>query len=96
MSSEHTAHHTFEAHPHTHLFLASDSVGAVVYRTDTMQQAVCSAELGRQTRAVLSGEASPDTLRDDLRHFLFDPHRDRCSLRHSGPPPPPPTSTPSM
>jgi len=73
MSSEHTTHHTFEAHPHTHLFLALDSAGAVLYRTDTMQQAVCSAELGRQTKAVLSGEASPDTLRDDLRHFLFDP-----------------------
>ncbi len=73
MSSEHTTHRTFEAHPHTHLFLASDSAGAVVYRTDTMEQAVCSAELGRQITAVLSGEASPDILRDDLRHFVFDP-----------------------
>jgi len=73
MSSEDVKHETFEGHPHTHLYTMSDPAGAVVFRTDLMKQVVCSTHGGELVRAVLSGEASPDTLPADVRDLIASP-----------------------
>jgi len=72
MSHEQVIHETFEGHPYTHLFTAPDSAGAVVFRTDVMQQVVCSPRGGELVRAVLSGEASPEALPPAVRELLVD------------------------
>ena len=73
MSCEQVIHCAFEGHPHTHLYTMSDPAGAVVFRTDLMKQVVCSAHGGELVRAVLSGEASPDTLPSDVRDLIASP-----------------------
>jgi len=73
MSFERVTHHTFDGHPHTHLYAMSDPAGAVVLRTDLMKQVVCSPHGGELARAVLSGEASPDTLPSDVRDLIASP-----------------------
>jgi uncharacterized protein len=70
MSFEDVKHETFEGHPHTHLYTMSDPAGAVVLRTDLMKQVVCSPHGGELVSAVLSGEASPDTLPSDVRDLI--------------------------
>ena len=72
MSHEQVIHETFEGHPYTHLFTTSDPAGAVVFRTDVMQQVVCSPRGGELVRAVLSGEASAEVLPPAVRELLVD------------------------
>ncbi len=73
MSFEDVKHETFEGHPHTHLYTMSDPAGAVVFRTDVMKQVICSPQGGEMVRAVLSGEASPETLPSDVRDLIASP-----------------------
>ena len=70
--ADHANHFVSDDHPHTHLFEISDPPGWVIYRTDTAEQAVCSPRVGEQVKAVLSGDASPDCLPDEVRRFGFD------------------------
>jgi uncharacterized protein len=70
MSSEHVIHDTFEEHPYTHLFTAPDPAGSVAFRTDVMQQVVCSPRGGELVKAVLSGETSSDALPSTVRDLL--------------------------
>ncbi len=84
MSSEHVIHSTFAGHPYTHLFTASDRASSVVFRTDVMQQVVCSPRGAELVKAVLSGEASADTLPPAVRELLCDtPPGLPISARHS-------------
>jgi len=78
MSSEHATHCTFREHPYTHLFTTSDPAGSVAYRTDLMQQVVCSPRGGELVKAVLSGEASSDVLPAAIRNLL-------CGTRSGSP-----------
>jgi uncharacterized protein len=73
MSSENVKHETFEGQPHTHLYTMSDPAGAVVFRTDVMKQVICSPHGGELVTAVLSEEASPDTLPSDVRDLIASP-----------------------
>jgi len=72
MSQEQVVHETFEGHPYTHLYTAPGAAGAVVFRTDLMQQVVCSPRAGELVRAVLSGEASAEALPPAVRGLLVD------------------------
>jgi len=73
MSFEDVKHETFEGHPHTHLYTMSEPAGAVVFRTDLMKQVICSSHGGEMARAVLSGQASPETLPSDVRDLIATP-----------------------
>ena len=53
--------------------MMSEPAGAVVFRTDLMKQVVCSPRGGELVRAVLSGEASPDTLPCEVRDLIAAP-----------------------
>ncbi|MBN1459498.1 MAG: hypothetical protein JXA57_08170, partial [Armatimonadetes bacterium] len=70
--TDHTNHFVSDEHPHIHLFEISDPSGWVIYRTDTMQQAICSPQVGEQVKAVLSGQSGPEVLPDDVRRFVFE------------------------
>ncbi len=70
LSFDHVTHNTFDGHPYTHLFTVSDPAGAVVFRTDAMQQVVCSRRGGELARSVLSGEASPEVVPSAVRDLI--------------------------
>lgn len=89
--TEQVNHFVSEEHPHTQLFEMREPSGCVVYRTDSMEQAVCSPEVGALLRAVLSGDAAAEELPEEVRRFVFDPtpgpplsetHRPATSTEH--------------
>lgn len=69
MSCGHVSHTTFEGHRYTHVFAAP--TGAVIFRTDLMQQVVCSPRGAELARAALSGEGSFDDLPPEVRDLLL-------------------------
>jgi len=69
MSFEQVRHEAFEGYPHTHLFTTSEPAGSVVFRTDAMQQVLCSPRGGQLVKDVLSGKATSDVLPLAIREF---------------------------
>ncbi len=82
LSVENVTHSTFDEHPYTHLFTTSDPAGAVLFRTDVMQQVVCSPRGAELVKAVLSGEASPEGLPPDVRQVLLDMGAESAASDH--------------